>query len=42
MSAVDLTKKAGFDIETPEFWRSSLQVFARQAEALKELVDDLL
>lgn len=38
-SAVELTKKAGFDIESPEFWLSSLQVFARQAESFKGLVD---
>ena len=40
MSAVDLTKKAGFDIESPEFWLSSLQVFARQTKAFKDLVGE--
>jgi len=40
MSAVELTKKAGFDIESPEFWLSSLQVFARQTKAFKNLVGE--
>ncbi len=40
MSSVDLTKKAGFNIETPEFWLSSLQVFARQTEVFKKLVGE--
>jgi pepF/M3 family oligoendopeptidase len=40
MSAVELTKKAGFDIESQEFWLSSLQVFARQVEAFETLADN--
>jgi pepF/M3 family oligoendopeptidase len=32
MSAVDLTRKAGFDIEKPDFWMSAMKVFARQTE----------
>jgi pepF/M3 family oligoendopeptidase len=34
MSAVELTAKAGFDIEKPEFWRSGLDVFARLTDSL--------
>jgi oligoendopeptidase, pepF/M3 family len=37
MSAVALTAKAGFDIESPEFWKGGLAVFARQASELEEV-----
>jgi oligoendopeptidase F len=40
VSAVDLSKKAGFDIESPEFWLSSLRVFARQVETFETLADE--
>jgi oligoendopeptidase F len=36
-SAVEVTAKAGFDIETPGFWREGLAVFARQVEELEKL-----
>jgi len=35
MSAVEVTAKAGFDIESPDFWREGLRLFARQAEELE-------
>jgi oligoendopeptidase, pepF/M3 family len=35
-SAVDVTAKAGFDIEKPDFWREGLAVFARQVEVFEE------
>jgi oligoendopeptidase F len=34
-SAVEVTAKAGFDIEKPDFWREGLARFARQVEALE-------
>jgi oligoendopeptidase F len=37
MSAVELTAKAGFDIETPDFWRAGLALFARQAAELEDI-----
>jgi oligoendopeptidase F len=36
MSAVELTAKAGFNIEKPEFWRTGLAVFARLTEELEK------
>ncbi|MFA6366015.1 MAG: M3 family oligoendopeptidase [Candidatus Hydrogenedentales bacterium] len=41
-SAVDVTKKAGFDIEKPEFWLSALSVFKRQTEEFESLVAEIL
>jgi oligoendopeptidase F len=38
MGAVELTAKAGFDIEAPDFWRRGLASFARQAEEFGRLV----
>jgi oligoendopeptidase F len=35
MGAVELTAKAGFDIEGPDFWRKGLALFARQADELE-------
>jgi len=37
MSAVDLTRKAGFDIEGMDFWRSGVDVFARQIDEFERL-----
>jgi oligoendopeptidase F len=37
MSAVDLTARAGFDIESPDFWRAGLSLFARQAAELEAI-----
>jgi pepF/M3 family oligoendopeptidase len=37
-SAIEVTRKAGFDIETEEFWREGLGVFARQTEEFEGLV----
>lgn len=37
MNAVDLTAKAGFDIEGVEFWKSGVDVFKRQIEEFEEL-----
>jgi len=37
MSAVELTAKAGFDIETPDFWRSALDKFADQTAELESI-----
>jgi len=37
MSAVEVTTKAGFDIEKPDFWRRGLGIFARQAEELESI-----
>ncbi len=36
-SAVEVTARAGFDIETPGFWREGLAVFSRQVEELERL-----
>lgn len=36
MSAVEVTAKAGFDIETPAFWRQGLALFDRQVRAMEE------
>lgn len=37
MSAVEVTAKAGFDIEKPDFWKRGLSIFARQAEELESI-----
>jgi oligoendopeptidase F len=37
MSAVELTAKAGFDIETPDFWRSGLKKFESQTAELESI-----
>ena len=39
MDAVALTAKAGFDIETPEFWRSGIDLFITQIDEFEKLVD---
>lgn len=36
-SAVEVTRAAGFDIESPDFWRSSLAIFARETEAFERM-----
>jgi pepF/M3 family oligoendopeptidase len=36
-SAVEVTAEAGFDIEKPDFWRSGLAVFERQAAELETI-----
>lgn len=40
-SAVEVTKAAGFDIETPAFWNEALSVFAREVEEFERLVDEV-
>ncbi|MCE5255999.1 MAG: M3 family oligoendopeptidase [Spirochaetaceae bacterium] len=37
-SAVDITRKAGFDIEKQDFWASALSVFDRQVDEFESLV----
>ena len=37
MSAVDLTRKAGFDIEGKEFWRGGVEVFRGQIDEFERL-----
>ncbi len=37
MSAVDLTRRAGFDIEGREFWLGGIEVFKRQVDELERL-----
>jgi len=37
MSAVDLTRKAGFDIEGGEFWLGGIEVFRRQVDEFERL-----
>ncbi len=37
-SAVEVTKRAGFDIETPGFWKSALSVFEREVDAFEKSV----
>jgi len=39
MDAVELTKRAGFDIESKEFWKSGIDVFASQIDEFISLVD---
>ncbi|MHB0897829.1 MAG: M3 family oligoendopeptidase [Spirochaetales bacterium] len=41
-SAVEVTRKAGFDIETPDFWLSALSVFERQVGEFERLVSAIL
>ncbi|HWP67789.1 MAG TPA: peptidase M3, partial [Rectinemataceae bacterium] len=41
-SAVEVTKKAGFDIEKEEFWSSALSTFERQTGEFESLVDKVL
>ena len=41
-SAVEVTRKAGFDIETPDFWLSALSVFERQVGEFEGLVADVM
>lgn len=40
MDAVELTAKAGFDIESIEFWRSGINVFIKQIDEFEGLVND--
>lgn len=40
-SAVDVCKKAGFDIETVAFWKQGLSVFENQMIEFERLVDEL-
>jgi len=37
MSCEDLCKKAGFDITTKEFWKSGIEMYAKELEELKNL-----
>ena len=37
MSCEDLCKKAGFDITSPEFWKSGIEMYAKEVEAFEEL-----
>ena len=39
MDAVELTRRAGFDIESKEFWKSGINVFASQIDEFIALVD---
>jgi oligoendopeptidase F len=39
-SAVDITRKAGFDIEKRDFWDTSLSIFARQVDEFERLVGE--
>lgn len=41
-SAVDVCKKAGFDIETVAFWKQGLSVFENQMIEFERLVDELI
>jgi len=41
-SAVEVTRKAGFDIEKPDFWLSALSIFERQVEEFEKLVSTIL
>jgi oligoendopeptidase F len=38
-SAAEVCAKAGFDIETPAFWRSGVKVFLEQIDEFERLVD---
>ena len=37
MSCEDLCKKAGFDITTKDFWKSGIEMYAKEVEMLKEI-----
>ncbi len=39
-SAVEVTRKAGFDIEKRDFWDTSLSIFARQVDEFERLVGE--
>lgn len=39
MSCEDLCKKAGFDITTKEFWKSGIEMYAKELELLKKYLD---
>ena len=39
-SAVEITREAGFDIETPEFWQSGIDLFADQVTEYEKLSSD--
>lgn len=36
MSCEDLCKKAGFDITTPDFWKSGIEMFKKEIDGLKK------
>lgn len=38
MDAVTVTARAGFDIETPDFWRSGIKIFIEQIDEFERLV----
>ena len=38
MSCEDLCRKAGFDITTPDFWQSGIELYAKEAEELSQIV----
>lgn len=40
MDAVELTRRAGFDIESPEFWKSGIDVFVAQIDEFTKLVEE--
>ena len=41
MSCEDLCKQAGFDITTRDFWKSGIEMYAREVAELKRLVQSL-
>lgn len=41
-SAVEVTRKVGFDIEKEDFWNSALSTFERQTEEFENLVGEVL
>ena len=41
MSCEDLCKKAGFDITTKEFWKTSIQMYAKEVEEFKAFAENL-
>jgi len=41
MSCEDLCKQAGFDITTKEFWKSGIEMYAKELELLKEFAQNV-
>ncbi|MBQ3649576.1 MAG: M3 family oligoendopeptidase [Treponema sp.] len=41
MSCEDLCKKAGFDITTKDFWKTSIQMYAKEVEEFKAFAENL-
>ena len=41
MSCEDLCKKAGFDITTKDFWKTSIQMYAKEIEEFKAFAENL-